>query len=452
MVSVLNECNQSVRKVNAHGTKSCGERNNTWLCRHSAAQHVPFRATDDSSRNYHSKACTTLRNAERRVQSARPATCNPQSGVACFEAERVDLNHCLKRAHRAEPPHPNALIVPLGGCTSKTRGSMFAPPYKDWNLFANIPSTYCAKREAATWRKRARWIGGTVRTGRGDPRSVESLMTLRPRHTFSRAACRHREKERLSREQILRQQILDECAHFDGVKERRRICKSDLIAALHTLGLGLSFEALENLAEREVSNDQTGYIDMDRFKHSLLGSNRHLLQMLNKKKHAEEVRGKSGLGDGSGNDEKHAGNEYTRSCPYGAGTMFSAESRQKYGIKIFSDSLPHELRARSRAEPLWTPKQTIRTVMREIEADRYKVKAALAQDEGNDDMLSTVAQRAGKRACDNSNATHNHKPELAQEREEYQHEGEHRKDDEPGRFQENNGNAKPKIVSFAPDD
>ena len=122
-----------------------------------------------------------------------------------------------------------------------------------------------------------------------------------------------------------------------------------------------------------------------------------------------------------------------------------------YGIKIFSDSLPHELRARGRAEPLWTPKQTVRTVMREIEADRRKIKAALAQNEGNDCLLTTAAHSAGERAFDNGNATYNHRPDQEQEREEYQLEGEHRKDDGPGRFQESKGKAKTKNVSFVYD-
>ena len=432
-----------------------GDVTGKWLCRHGAALHVPFRATDDSSRNYHSKACTTIRNAQQRMQPARPAESNPYSGVACYEAERVDLNHCLKQAHRTEPPCPGMPIVPLGGCTtSKARGSMFAPPSKDWQLFADIPSNYCAAREAARWRTRAKSIGGTARTGRGDPRSVESHMTLRPRHTFSRAARLHRKKERLSREQILRQQILDECAHFDGAKEQRRICKSDLIAALHNLGLGLSFEALEQLAERETSDNQAGFIDLDHFKHTLLGSNRHLLHMLHKKKHAEEARGKSGLGDDGDGDGD--GDEYTRSCSYGAGTMYSADSRQMYGIKIFSDSLPHELRARGREEPLWTPKQKVETVMQEIEADRHKVQAALAQDDSADDVLSTPAQSAGDGFLDESRHMHEHEHEHEQEREEHHNDNDNDNGNKDKvRFQEQ-GKActvgKLKNVSFAHDE
>ena len=94
--------------------------------------------------------------------------------------------------------------------------------------------------------------------------------------------------------------------------------------------------------------------------------------------------------------------------------------------------------------------------MQEIEADRHKVQAALAQDDSADDVLSTPAQSAGDGFLDESRHMHEHEHEHEQEREEHHNDNDNDNGNKDKvRFQEQ-GKActvgKLKNVSFAHDE
>eukprot|EP00937_MAST-01D_sp_MAST-1D-sp2_P007611 g7611.t1 len=274
-----------------------------------------------------------------------------------FSAESTDARLCMDRAHTAEP---STVSRPLGPRTAKAfhPTPTGAPPHPDYQAFADVPFRGGGLQDAKQWKHTCHCMS-RARTGRGDPRSVESYMTMRV--GLTPATRKKRGEEQRARQHILRQQIVEACEQYDS-EGSRRVSRANFIAALHELGLGLAFDELNALAAREAGTD--GFVDMQAFAHSLLGSNARLLQLL----HAARKK-----------QEKQDGGQRQR-----ASYMFPADARKEAGLPAFCDSLPHELRLRGRRNPLWKPKEPLAGVIGDICQSQRKMKrymAALAAEQ-----------------------------------------------------------------------
>jgi hypothetical protein len=352
-----------------------------------------------------------------------------------YPADAVDKRAAVDRAFAPEPAH---VALPLGATRTPQRlhPTMTAvPPHPDWRPFAQVDYQLDLRRQNERWTSdgAGRGVGGGGRTFgtcpptlRGDPRRPECRMHTRVLLTRSQGAQKERRAERAQRGRMLRQGILDACGFYhshdadnadgggggggvgggaggsrvDGSGGKPNVLsRADFMGALHSMGIGLSFEQLRELATRASSSSggggggggaggasagstaagggaaglskraaqkawkqqrgdarpaaPAGFVDLERFADSIFRAdspNAFLLPLLLQRKR-EELREEQ--------EEAAAVAAEDLCCP--------EEVRVREGLVAHALTVHAEMRHRSRTKRLWETKEPATAVIADVE-------------------------------------------------------------------------------------